>query len=415
MKNVSKMRHKSIILLNKRYIIMTLLCAMASLYFISPANVDGGFTISSYLVLLISILMLIQAPSLIVEILFKDRYILAYIYPVYLIFCLYSHRTTGITVINAFIFTTIPIIYLLLKKKKLTEEIDFISRINILYILSVATFTIIQLAKNPMLCRMLAGAGNWETLNTIELLMTAGFDFTYALVLIFPILFSQAISKKKMAYILIAIICGYMIFRALYTFALLMGMIGMLLVIYMPIIADKKNLLLLLFFVTVMIIISFNLDDILGAIQGIFGQSSQVGTNIGYLRLYLANDETVNTISRFSVYQVSIDTWLRNFWTGIGYDGTYNSFGMRGIGGHSTIFDMLAYYGMSGLICFVVTIFITAKKIYKMLPRKRYLFITSILLYSTELVVNPCYTLTICSTVFLIVPMMITYFYTVQE
>lgn len=220
----------------------------------------------------------------------------------------------------------------------------FAITIIVLFIITIIT-TIIGLNIHPEASRVLATAisSDSEELITYNWMNIGGYEFTYMMVLMYPLVilaFKLGKIKWWFALILTALIATYILF-ACYTTSLLLFIITSFFWFFKK---DLKpfHILIFLFFAILFIALFY------GVFAGLLEKLADVINDdimSPRLRSIAGGRETLedNEDNRWELWLMSLNTFLRS-----PIFGTVFEYGQ--IGGHSFILDFMAQYGLFGLI-----------------------------------------------------------------
>ena len=219
--------------------------------------------------------------------------------------------------------------------------------ISMIYIIAINTVSIIRLNEMPMLARILAN-GDKEITKDYATPFTANFAHTNGLVFLNLALlyYIKTTAKNRMKPIVICIIIlnTYTIIRTQYVLALLTLIIGAF-VIFIHVKNRVIRILLILLVVMSGILFLAFYQEILSKIANLLPES-----NLRDRLVELAEGFTTETGLRNNDYRLrlyvfgkSIGTFLNNPLLGVG-GSVFKANGL--VGGHSTIFDNFAYYGL---------------------------------------------------------------------
>ena len=378
-------------------------------YLMSPVSVVGFYF--PFAVMCIWLLWcIVKHPHVVIKILFKDKFLFAYIYPLFLM----AYYITGRTLLSKFLTSILLVntcflflVFYELNWKQLNVKL---AEIIVMFLIIINFYTIFRLLINPLISRMLANSGYWETLEPLEVPFIGGFMHIYSLCMLVVCIVKKFLKSEKnsvkLLYLLFIITSLVTIVLSRYTYALLLTILFLGMLFLEPFFKRKYWWLLPIVVIIILLLIIY-MEDIIDLIIRLVGSSSYVGHNIMNLKRFLTGGSVIidsDAYKRIYTYTVSIETWLRHFWWGIGYSG-YRGMGKDGVGGHSEILDSLAQYGLIGTACFVFMIIAMAIILLKRIDRKFYfLFIIIVVEYICELIVNPGFSMTQFTTVFMIIP-----------
>lgn len=265
------------------------------------------------------------------------------------------------SIIPPFIFF-MSLYYSKLADKRIMKLLTFISGG---YYLIISLVTFIQLNSNPMLARQLAN-GDTELVEDFATPFTADFAFIYSCVLLAIVLFGLVILNttkgNRKVVIFLSIVFLVIIIKSQYAMAVLFS-IGFFIMELFFVAKNKvfKTLGILLIILLPFIDISwilYSFADLLSAgilqnrifeIATIFKQGAfVVGGGLD---------------TRLQLYSLSWDTFLDNFFFGIGHDGIKTVT----LSGHSEILDRFAIYGLIGGVVFISVCVIMYRELRKFL------------------------------------------------
>lgn len=386
------------------------LCLLA--YLMSPISVLGFYF--PFAIMCVWLLWcVVRHPHTMIKVLFKDKFLLAYIYPLFLFAYYITGRTLLSKMLISFMLVNTCFLFLIFYELNWKQLYFNLTEIIIVFLIIINFYTIFRLLINPLISRLLSQAGYWETLEPLEVPFIGGFTHIYSLCMLVVCAVKLFIKCNKnsvrMLYLLFIITSLITIILSRYTYALLLTVLFLGFLLLEPFF--KKKYWWLLPIVVIIIFLAFIYrGEIIDLLLRFVGTSSYMGQNIMNLKRFLTGGSVIidsDAYKRIYVYMISIQTWLRHFWLGIGYSG-YRGMGKDGIGGHSEIFDSLAQYGLIGTTCFVFMIIFLTVMVLKRLDRRFYfLYIIIVLGYVCELIVNLGFTLTQFTTVYMIIPCML--------
>lgn len=381
-------------------------------YLMSPISIVGFYFPFAVMCVWL-VWCVVRHPHMLIKILFKEKFLLVYIYPLFLFLYYITGRTLLSKVMISFMLANVCLIFLVLSELNWKKLIANLAELIIAFLTIINFYTIFRLLINPFICRLLSQAGYWETLELIEVPFIGGFMHIYSLcmlvVCVVKLYFICDKGSVRMLYLLFIITSVITIILSHYTYALLLMVLFIGLLLLEPFFKKKYLWLLPILAIIIFLIILYR-EECMDLLIRLVGSSSYVGQNIINLKKFLTSGSVIidsDAYKRKYVYMISIQTWLSHFWYGIGYSG-YRGMGRDGIGGHSEIFDSLAHYGLIGTICFVLMIIFITVMVMKRIDRKFYfLYILIVLEYIVELFINQGFTLTQFTTVYFIIPSML--------
>ena len=214
-----------------------------------------------------------------------------------------------------------------------------------------AITTIVGCTHYPLASRVLATTES--TSNEIYKLYSSmnigGFTFVYELVLITPIVI-YLIKNKAVSKIIgfgILILFAYTIVKAEYTTALIFYVLSLVL-FFIPELNGKKVIGILLIGFVLSIFASGFIGNVFSAIASNMN-SVTLSSRFNYIGNLLNGNEITNTMfsgNRMVLYEKSWNAFLSTFGVG-GWS--------RDIaGGHSFLLDLMAYFGVIGIVCFII-------------------------------------------------------------
>ena len=291
----------------------------------------------------------------------------------FILFCLFPlisilYWLCGYALINKHVLL-MPFILLLSQyylyedyKKNLSVILSFV----FLYLFLISFITLIKLYSTPDLARLLA-RGDKEVISSIITPFTATYATTYSICLIGIVIFSIGIYLNKIfmkvSCILVTLYIFFFLFKAAYTISLLIYIFGILLIgcAYLwNYIKNKRRAfwIILLTAVALLVICFFARNFIADTILSLqkFAPDIMQQRRIQEIARLVRNFGLENEggmINRFNLYFLSILTFIRNPILGVGFKEEYlytsENVLIPLIGNHSTIFDILASYGIFGL------------------------------------------------------------------
>ena len=399
------------ILIAPKNIIIGVIGLLICLYGISPYSMTNNIYAQFAVTVITYIVLFCLFSQTLFKVLFKEKYVYVYVYPLFLLVCYFNKWTVLGEVVFSIINTTIPLVLLVMLEN---EERNWIHRINkalLLYIAVICIFTLYMLRINPMICRLLAQFQYWMNLNAFELFFTGGFDFIYSLVLLSGVFFHiarQIHGSKiiKLVFVICYLLSCICIVASIYTTALLLLCLQTLCIFYYSFKNKNRTQTILFVVLTLLIIlVLLNIDTLFFLMQYLVS-SDEVKLRLMDLSRLVSGETLVNgdVFGRAATYSYSINTWLDNFWFGVGYN-EYNTLGSHGIGGHSELLDHLGYYGSIGTLFFVYALVKTRNILMRYIREQdRYVYRIIFLMFIIEYIMNPGYTATFINTIFFIIP-----------
>jgi hypothetical protein len=260
-------------------------------------------------------------------------------------------------------FTYLIMLYLILityRGARYSKFRKFLVIIITLDYLFVALNTFIQLTTNPLLSRILSTNADYmaEKLGEVKFYAVGAFSYFYSLVpimlLLAFLLFSK--TKKKIVLLGLLVFAFALLIKASFALSVLLAAIFILIMIIRTKFTHYK-IILLLFVILPLLLLTY-----LGSIPAFFGFLSRqdfisqtLSIRFAELADLFANNGSTNSDVniRITLYQVSIDTFLRSpIWGNFGF--ISKSYDI--IGAHSGWFDLIAAYGSLSLV--IITFFI---------------------------------------------------------
>lgn len=283
-------------------------------------------------------------------------------------------------------------------RSKSYKPIKFFVVIGYIYLAIIFIYSIIILQANREIARILASSDKNITSQYAGVFVANFSSITNAVTTALLCLFGLKMYKsdmnraKRILYELMFVISGILLWEAQYSIAIINFLLCSIIILWLDIKKHKTNyvksilgIILFLFMVfyagSILIFISENIE---------YGYVSRRLESIGQI---LSSGEIATGTDmeeRLNLYFISIDTFFSNFFFGVGG----NEYMANGIvGGHSSIIDNYAYYGVIFGTQFVIYLITIIKN------NKRYLYgscskIYSLLggLYVYNCIINTCYT-----------------------
>lgn len=295
------------------------------------------------------------------------------------------------------------IIYIYCKKSGNSMGIKFIVCSALISMILTNIITFIALEQNTDICRILATTkGN--LLYGSKAFGIASYSLIYSYVFVEIILFYFIIRCKssrfiKLASIIILLFNLIILLKAKFVISYILLAMGIVLVLLK---IDSLKKFLLLFLISLIIIIS-----ILPFIQqGCEWIAQKVNSDIlksrfSEISLMLENKNIENTEdikARINVYQKSLQIFIQNPLTGLVFEADPES----AIGGHSTIFDMLAKYGIIGLGILLANVVVIFNSIFDSKNRKAYMVLIFVLV--AQALINNIILVPMACVIFTILP-----------
>ncbi|MBS5588776.1 MAG: O-antigen ligase family protein [[Clostridium] spiroforme] len=266
--------------------------------------------------------------------------------------------------------------------------------------------TFLQLQITPDISRILATSSEHAELimGEISVKGIGSFGYFYSLVIIGILLaYKLLIAKNKFVYF--SLLCGILILflNAQFTMALIFFILFVFIVLIFENKKDKKNIIFKFIIVLVFLIFILNISKIIESISLYIGDD--LSQRLKELNDFIMGNELTDgdIVSRKEIYQISIDSFKNNI--------LYGSFGKHTFGGHSSILDILAAFGLIGIL-----VFNTFYKMYKYIKNnvdinQNNIVNITFLYYLALSFFNPSHISTIVISLFITLPLFLTVFY----
>lgn len=329
----------------------------------------------------------------------SPMFVLAAIYPISLF--LYSFRSDVVFEKRSVVDCVIILSMLFYLRKNGRNTIKSKLRFVLLYLMLIASYSIVALMHNPMVSRMMAGHREYGNL------LIGGYNTVYGLVLFSLAILGIAISKKKyrVGYFL------FVVFILMSQYAMALGLLatGTILVIFEK---NKKvsNIFGLCIILLIMLILLFPQEFAAGIVsvsdcfpEGTFQKYRirQLGEIIsGFIEQgIIVSKTTEGTVSRIDLYRITFETISNNLMWGAG------NTSRQLVGGHATFLDAIAQYGLLCGSVLVITRICLFAKIMKLIPcQYRYCYRIVALLYFALGFLNTINDMMISMIVYLAIP-----------
>lgn len=321
------------------------------------------------------------------------------------IFLFFVFLTSGLNVNTclALFFTFMPCMLIDAKRKILlrsenTRAVEKMCFFTILGILMYYSYqSLVVLESNPMALRHLVSEAKDD-----NIIVGGGFALPYSMAILCPFLLHgsrqmASVLERYFVYVVIAV-GSYLVFRALFTTALLLMIIGYVIVILGRVSSKKRirvfvfgGLLLILFIQVLPLMTQYFLDQDFNVVGRRLQEiSNMMNGNTG-------NDDG-DLQSRINLSLRSIETFFNNPIWGIGPSVKYDYFEMEksGVGSHAQWFDIFAIYGL-----FAILIVTYLRKVSKSISQNN----ITLKLFVILGFLNPIFIFTIVFVVYYIVPM----------
>ena len=321
------------------------------------------------------------------------------------IFLFFVFLTSGLNVNTclALFFTFMPCMLIDAKKKVLlgSENIRTVEKMCFFTILGILMYysyqSLVLLESNPMALRYLVSEAKDD-----NIIVGGGFALPYSMAILCPFLLHgsrqmASVLERYFVYVVIAV-GSYLVFRALFTTALLLMIIGYVIVILGRVSSKKRilvfvfgGLLLILFIQVLPLMTQYFLDQDFNVVGRRLQEiSNMMNGNTG-------NDDG-DLQSRINLSLRSIETFFNNPIWGIGPSVKYDYFEMEksGVGSHAQWFDIFAIYGL-----FAILIVTYLRKVSKSISQNN----ITLKLFVILGFLNPIFMFTIVFVVYYIVPM----------
>lgn len=226
------------------------------------------------------------------------------------------------------------------------RDLELILTILAIDIVIVIIRTIAALLQNPLLARAISTSYSvaLSVLGTEKPRGIGGYGLCYELVILTPFtayLFSRDNKKKAIKYAFLAM-CAIFLFQAQITMAAIMFIAIYIVSQFFFSNQGKYAFLKRILIGILAIVIIIYSDNIISFIIPYAG--SELGNRLGELRAVIqyGGSSTGDLATRFRLYKESLDAFASN--------PIWGSFGNKPFGNHSTLFDLLAAYGILGMV-----------------------------------------------------------------
>ena len=262
------------------------------------------------------------------------------------------------------------------------ENSDIKWKKRILLILAIdyiclAISTIRELNINPNISRLLA-TGNLEYVMNV-----GGYSFIYSSIIFIYYCIDQILNNnRKIIYICLLCLLVTLLFKGGFTISYLLFAICLIIYIIMKLKNKKKYFSLFLIITTIVFSFSYLVPILLNNVK----KSENVNYEVRYraselLKFYNGeNIDGTDMDSRLFQYQISINQFSNNIFVG--------TFGEQSPGGHASWLDLLASFGLLSIAVFVFQHNFFRGVLRKIDKSKKPLFITIVLLYYFQGLIN---------------------------
>lgn len=240
------------------------------------------------------------------------------------------------------------------RKKKL---LYFFFAITVL----TAVTTIIGIQRYPLVVRELGrGARSYTGLSGDEFALVkweyrisniAGWNQLYGIAFFTACLaYLYKLTRRKI-WLVGLLICEICVIRSQLTFAMLLSILLVVFSFITPSL-KKKSMILLTVFLFFGLIIAFNIDMITLQLASLMKslEYNMLGSKLYDLHLLTQGVSSGDALGRMQLYSQSIDIFKENVLFG---SFSFGNLAMRSFSQHSDFFDMLGFYGLSGIILVV--------------------------------------------------------------
>ena len=277
--------------------------------------------------------------------------------------------------------------------EEVIDKRDKIIKLVTLVMTITAITTIIGLMKYPLAARELGRSvgytrtvGNFEQIKwEYRLNNIAGWSQIYGMVYLIPICILLFRSRRKMGYLIPAVICGICIIFSQITFAFILAIV--LVFLFSIDFRNSRNSIITLTIVAALIILAYiNKDLILRTLIDWTsnGNLEFLSRKLNELYLVTQNNITGDAELRFSLYQNSLNVFFE-----------YPVFGYFATGQntqdvfcyHSDFFDFLGFYGATGII--ILAAIVIAYLRYILRFKNKYVYVTYLITVLILFVLNP--------------------------
>lgn len=265
----------------------------------------------------------------------------------------------------------------------------------------------------PSAARLLAN-GNFVVENADLVAIYRGmnigdFQFVYTLVLIIPVVLCVCrnyLRHKIAGYFILALFL-YTIYKTQYTTALLLSIAAVSFLIIPATHYSRRPVAWLASFIVIAVIASPLFSGVLLYVSSAF-QGEVLTERLSELSMYVGGrdlDESTDYGTRLSLWGLSLDTFLKYFFTGV-YFVTKRSQAYMYIGGHSFILDTMARFGIVGFLL-LIWMFMTLYKLYIKPYRQRPEYIYILVVYAINIVQCLLNTLSIVIVFVFLIPLLL--------
>lgn len=283
----------------------------------------------------------------------SKAFIFAWFYPLFmLIYVAAGHAKLEKSSIG---MPLIVLFYMYCYYRNNKKDDSLILKSSIFYFILMASYTLLELKKNPYISRLLA---NGDKVFKADFLspLTAGYTEIYYLVFFVISAFGAALIYKKRNfryfYALLIALLLFLFIRAQYTIAILLVLLGTALAWFTR--YRNKSVWLVfvnMFFIILLMFLIFGTDSLA---EFVYLVSDMIPDGILKNRVIQIGDLFYSgnpmmqgrngAVVRFQLYSKSWNTFLSNFFFGVGD----SEMALALVGGHSTFIDRLARYGIFG-------------------------------------------------------------------
>jgi hypothetical protein len=291
-----------------------------------------------------------------------------------------------------------------------TRFMRILVNLGIIYILVISLNSIYRLSIDRGISRFLA-QGDQSITSVYASPFLADFKFIYSITMVCLVAFGLFYLKNKQVYlkgdriklIAIIVILFFLLLMAQYTISIILTTIFIILLNFALSKKNYKTVLMTNIYLLILIFVFLNLPNILHSLAEFSGSVVISNRLIDIANFFSGGiDSTIFLSTRVDLYLKSIWTFLSNPIIGIGR----TSYLMNGlVGGHSAIFDNLAYYGIFGFGLLALSLYINYTLIASKLQANfRIIYRLTFWLYVIQNIFNPGYYMSMLYVLYLIIP-----------
>lgn len=321
----------------------------------------------------------------------------------------------GIDVLNAHVLL-MPCVFVIaiyyLEGEAIRKKIAIMSRLLLIYIGMIVIYSLIVFSRDNTIARRLLSADD-SIIKMYGSPLTADYYFIYSLVFLGIVIFILYIHHKQIKYLVAWSIIAFLIYKSEYLIALIFIIIFSIMAAYIFSSYLKKGLTGTVIIWPMVMIALFILlmcvgDDFLMMLISL-DLNDNLTKRINYIYYFLYDRSSLGSTTDLSLriyyYKMSWDTFIKHplLGVGVGTD-TY----LKTVGGHASVQDNLAEFGILSNLLYYTSFFLMIKKVKKYLKMYGCL-IMNILVVTFILMgcVNPIFNRLVYGFMFIIIPFMI--------